>query len=168
MWNSTRKGRIGMLASEIKRKVLTFFRILVVDDHEPVRRAVRLILQARNDLQIVGEASDGLEAVQKAKELQPDLILLDVNLPRLNGIQVARRLRDVNPHAKVLFLSIESSSEVVQEAFKSGAVGYVHKLNAHRELLSAIETVLKGKQFVGSDLERGTNEDIGEPPEPQT
>ena len=71
--------------------------MLVVDDYEPVRRVVRLILQVRDDLQIVGEASDGLEAVQKAKELRPDLILLDIDLPTLNGIQVARRLRDLVP-----------------------------------------------------------------------
>lgn len=128
-------------------------RILVVDDHEPVRRVVRLILQLRDDLQIVGEASDGLEAVQKAKELRPDLILLDITLPKLNGIQVARRLRDLVPRVKVLFLSIESSAEVVGEAFNLGAAGYVNKLNAHSELLSAIETVLKGKQFIGRDLE---------------
>src|SRR5580704_4510502 len=95
------------------------FRILVVDDHEPVRRVVRLILQLRDNFQIVAEASDGLEAVRKAEELRPDLILLDLSLPKLNGIKVARRLREVVPHAKILFLSVEPSSEVVREAFKS-------------------------------------------------
>jgi DNA-binding NarL/FixJ family response regulator len=128
------------------------FRILVVDDHEPVRRVVRLILQLRDNFQIVAEASDGLEAVQKAKELRPDLILLDLSLPKLNGIEVARRLRELVPQARILFLSVEPSSEVVREAFKSGAVGYVNKVNAHSELLPAIETVLKGEQFVGNDL----------------
>jgi DNA-binding NarL/FixJ family response regulator len=128
------------------------FRILVVDDHEPVRRVVRLILRLRDNLQIVGEASDGLEAVRKAKELRPDLILLDISLPKLNGIEVARQLRDLVPHAKTLFLSVESASDVVREALNSGAVGYVNKLNAHSELLPAIDSVLEGEQFVGSDL----------------
>jgi DNA-binding NarL/FixJ family response regulator len=129
------------------------FRVFLVDDHEPFRRVVRLILQVRDDLQIVGEASDGLEAVQKAKELRPDLILLDIDLPTLNGIHVARRLRDLVPRAKVLFLSIESSSDVATEAFNVGGAGYVCKLHVGTELLPAIETVLRGKQFIGSGLD---------------
>jgi DNA-binding NarL/FixJ family response regulator len=127
--------------------------VLVVDDYEPIRRVVRLILQARDDFQIVGEASDGLEAVQKAKELWPDLILLDIDLPTLNGIQVARRLRDLVPRAKILFLSVESSLDVVREALNVGGAGYIYKLHVASELLPAIETVLGGKQFVGSMLE---------------
>jgi DNA-binding NarL/FixJ family response regulator len=123
----------------------------VVDDYEPFRGVVRSILQLRSDLQIVGEASDGLEAIQKAKELQPDLILLDISLPRLNGIQAARRLRDLVPGATILFLSIESSSDVVQESLSLGP-GYVHKLHVASELLPAIEGVLAGKQFVSSGL----------------
>jgi len=131
---------------------MSTIRVLVADDYEPLRRVVRLILQIRDDLQIIGEASDGLEAVQKAKALQPDLILLDIDLPRLNGIQAARRLHDLVPQAKILFLSIESSSDVVREAFGAGGSGYIYKLNIGRELLTAIETVLRGTEFVGSDL----------------
>ena len=126
--------------------------MLVVDDYEPVRRVIRLILQARDDLQIVGEASDGLEAVQKAKELLPDLILLDIDLPTLNGLQVARRLRDLVPRAKVLFLSVESSLDVVREALNVGGVGYIYKIYVASELLPAIEMALRGKQFVSSHL----------------
>jgi two-component system nitrate/nitrite response regulator NarL len=105
-------------------------KVLVVDDYEPFRRVVRSILQPRNDLQIVGESSDGLEGIHKAKELKPDLILIDIDLPTLSGLHVARRLRDHVPSAKVLFLSVESSSDLVREALSLGAVGYVYKLSA--------------------------------------
>jgi CheY-like chemotaxis protein len=133
------------------------YRILVVDDYEPFHKVVRLILQLRDDLQIVGEASDGLEAVQKAKALRPDLILLDIDLPRLNGIQVARRLRDLVPRPKVLFLSVESSSDVVREALNVGGAGYIYKLHVGSELLRAIDTVLRGKQFVSGGLNEGVS-----------
>jgi DNA-binding NarL/FixJ family response regulator len=137
--------------------------VLVVDDYEPFRRVVRLILQLRDDFQIVGEASDGLEAVQKAKTLRPDLVLLDVALPTLNGIQVARRLRDLVPHPKILFVSVEASSDVVREALNIGGSGFVHKLHVGSELLPAIDTVLEGRQFVSSSLEFS---DGADPPAP--
>jgi DNA-binding NarL/FixJ family response regulator len=128
-------------------------KILLVDDYEPFRRVVRSILQLRQDLEIVGEASDGLEAIHKAQLLRPDLILLDIGLPKLNGIKVARRLRDFVPRSKVLFLSVESSSDVVREAFNVGGGGYIYKLHVQSELLLAIKTVLNGKHFVGIGLE---------------
>jgi DNA-binding response OmpR family regulator len=126
---------------------------------------VRLILQLRDDLQVVGEASDGWEAVQKAKELQPDLILLDIALPTLNGIQVARRLREQVPRAKIVFLSVESSSDILREALNVSD-GYIHKSHVGSELLPIIDTVLSGKQFVGSGRERAFSEskDIATPP----
>ena len=126
--------------------------MLVVDDYKPFRRVVRSILQLRNDLEIVDEASDGLEAVQKAKAQRPDLVVLDIALPTLNGIQVAKRLRDLVPRAKILFVSIESSSDIVREAFNAGGIGYIHKLHIARDLLPGVEVVLRGEQFVSSSL----------------
>ncbi len=102
------------------------------------------------DLQIIGEVSDGLEAVQKAVELQPDLILLDIGLPSLNGIEAARQIRTLVPESKVIFLTQESSADVVREARSLGARGYVVKLMAGSELLPAVEAVLSGKTFVSS------------------
>lgn len=124
-------------------------RVLVVDDFEPFRRVVASILQKRPELQIICEVSDGLEAVQKAEELQPDLILLDIGLPKLNGIEAARRIRKLSSGSKILFVSQESSADVVQEALATGARGYVLKTDARSEILAAVDAMLRGEQFVG-------------------
>jgi DNA-binding NarL/FixJ family response regulator len=123
-------------------------RVLIVDDNGPFRQFVRSTLGRRPGLQIIGEASDGLEAVQKASELQPDLIVLDIGLPSLNGIEAGRRIRKLSPRAKILFLSQESSAEVVQEALSLGALGFVIKMHAAGDLLLAVEAVLRNEQFV--------------------
>jgi DNA-binding NarL/FixJ family response regulator len=125
-------------------------RVLVVDDWEPFRRYVCAELGKRADLQVVGEASDGLEAVQKAVELTPDLILLDIGLPTMNGIEAAQQIRDLVPESKIVFLSQETSADVVQEALHSGALGYVVKAKAGSELLAAVDAVLLGTTFIGS------------------
>lgn len=124
-------------------------RVLVVDDYEPFRQFLSSSLQSTSSLYVYWEASDGLEAVQKAEELQPDLILLDIGLPKLNGIEAARRIRKISPESKILFLSQESSAEVVQESLGLGGRGYVVKTDARHELLQAIDVVLRGERFVG-------------------
>ena len=127
-------------------------RVLVVDDFEAWRRFICSALQKNPELQVVGEASDGLEAVHKAKELQPDLVVLDLGLPTLNGIDAARQIRKLTPKSKILFLTQESSADVVQAALDSGAHGYVLKARAVNDLLPAVEAVLEGRQFVSSSL----------------
>jgi DNA-binding NarL/FixJ family response regulator len=127
-----------------------FVRVLVVDDYEPFRRFVCSTLRKRPEFQVVGEASDGLEAVHKSEELQPDLIVLDLGLPNLNGIEAARRIRQLSPGSKILFLSQESSTDVVREALSSGALGYLVKTQAGSELLPAVDAVLQGREFLGS------------------
>lgn len=127
-------------------------RILVVEDHELFRQFEIGLLEKKPGLQVVGETSDGLEALQRAVELRPDLILLDIGLPNLSGIEVARRVRRLVPQAKILFLSVESSPAFVQEALSVGALAYVHKQRAG-DLLPAIDAVLAGKRFVSSGLE---------------
>ena len=127
-------------------------RILVIDDFDPFRRFVRSTLQARPGLDVIGEATDGLEAVQKAEELQPDLIVLDIGLPQLNGLEVARQVGSLCPRSKILFVSQEKSGEVVQGALAAGGKGYVVKIDAGRELLIAVDTILRGDQFVSSSL----------------
>lgn len=122
----------------------------MVEDFEPFRRFICSTLRKRPELQIIGEAADGLEAVQKAKELQPDLIMLDIGLPSLNGIDAARRILKQSPKTKILFVSQESSAEMVEQALALGALGYVVKVHAGRELSAAVEAVLQGRQFVSS------------------
>jgi DNA-binding NarL/FixJ family response regulator len=130
---------------------LSSVRILVVDDFEPWRHFVSsLLLQKKPELQVVGEASDGLEAVQKAVELNPDLILLDIGLSTLNGIEAARQIRKLVPDSKIIFLSQESDADVLQESLSLGAQSYVLKAKAGSELLAAVETVISGKTFVSS------------------
>lgn len=116
--------------------------ILLVDDGEEFRRFVHSLLETKSQFQ-VHMASDGLEAVQKAEELQPNLILLDIGLPTINGIEVARRVRSLAPSTRILFVSALSDPDVVSEALLLGA-GYVHKLSAQRDLLPAIEAILLG------------------------
>lgn len=126
-------------------------RVLVVEDFEPFRRSV-CSMAKKSEFQILCEVSNGLEAVNKAATLQPDLILLDVGLPCLNGIEAARQIRKLSPKSKILFVTQESSAEVVQEALRLGAWGYVVKTRATKDLLPAVEAVLQGRQFVSSRL----------------
>jgi DNA-binding NarL/FixJ family response regulator len=118
-------------------------RVLVVDDHEDWRNYIRLQFLMKPEWQIIGEVSDGLEAVKKAEELKPDLVLLDIGLPTINGIEAARRIRQVSPNSKIVFLSQEDAPDVVQAALSTGAQGFVHKARAQSELLPAIETALR-------------------------
>jgi DNA-binding NarL/FixJ family response regulator len=131
---------------------LSSFSILIADDYEGWRRQARLLFQARPEWQVVAEASDGSEAIQKAEKLKPDLIVLDIGLPKLNGIEAARQIRQLSPSSKIIFLSLYNSLDVVQAALGTGALGYVCKTDARRELLLAVDAVLRGKQFVSSSI----------------
>lgn len=122
-------------------------RILIVDDSRDWRRAVCSILRRDLDLIVVCESADGLDAVQKSEELQPDLILLDIGLPNLNGLEAARQIRKVASRSKILFLSSYDYPELLCEALKIGALGFVVKSNAAHDLLPAVRTVMRDKQF---------------------
>jgi DNA-binding NarL/FixJ family response regulator len=110
------------------------------------------VLHARPEWQIISEASDGLEAVQKAQDLKPEIILLDIGLPKLNGIEAARQIRQLSPSSKIIFLSQNNDLDIVQAALGAGALSYVLKAGAQSELLPAVDAVLRGKQFVSSAL----------------
>jgi DNA-binding NarL/FixJ family response regulator len=125
---------------------------LVVDDHEPWRRFVTTTLQNEGNFVVLGEASDGLDAVQMAKQLQPDLVLLDIGLPRLNGIEAARQIAQVSPQSKILFVSENRSHDIAEAALGTRASGYLVKSDAGSELLPALQAVLQGKRFISASL----------------
>jgi CheY-like chemotaxis protein len=136
-------------------------RVLVVDDFAPIRQILRSKLQDDPKLQVVCEVSDGLEAVKKAEELQPELILLDISLPKLNGLEAARRIRKVSPSSKIVIVSQESSTGVIEEALRIGAKGYIVKTDIARELLPGVAVVLRGQIFISSHMGH-SNKTIGE------
>src|SRR6202161_4313689 len=111
----------------MERHLSTSIRILLADDFKDWRRYARLLIKARPEWQVIAEASEGSEAVQKAGELKPDLILLDIGLPKLNGIEAARQMRQLSPNSKIVFLSMDNSPDTVQVALGTGALCYVYK-----------------------------------------
>ncbi len=123
-------------------------RIVVVDDFEPWRRCIVSIIEEDPTLQVIYEASDGPEAVRMCQELKPDLVILDVGLPKLGGLEVARQIRILSPDSKILFLSVISSQEVMREALRIGAAGYITKSDALRDLLPAVRAAVADEEFV--------------------
>jgi len=122
-------------------------RILLVDDHPIVRQGLKTLLEGRPGWQVIGEASDGAEAVEKAKDLDPDVIVLDVTMPRMNGLEACRLIRRRSPNLEILFVTQHDSPQMMREALDAGARGYVVKSNAARDLLEAVEAVSQHRVF---------------------
>jgi DNA-binding NarL/FixJ family response regulator len=149
-------------------------RILIADDHELVRRGLCALLQAHEGWEICGEASDGREAVEKAKQLKPDVVILDVGMPNLNGLAATRQLSRQDPHCKIIVLTITDTDQVVQEALDAGARGFVLKSDAARDLVSAVEALQRNRMFLtprvndlvlAGFLDRGHRPAQGDPPD---
>jgi len=135
-------------------KMKRSIKLLLVDDHPVVRKGISSCLARHEHLQIVGEAADGQEAVRKARELAPDIILMDIDMPHMNGLAVTELLRKEMPRIKVLILSMHSNTEYVMRIIQSGASGYVLKDAATDELVRAIETVNGGEAFFSPEVAR--------------
>ena len=122
-------------------------RILLVDDHPVVRQGLRTLLEAHSDWEVIGEASDGAEAIEKAKDLNPDVMVLDVTMPRMNGLEACRLLRRQHPRLEILFVTQHDSPQMMREALEAGGRGYVVKSNAARDLLAGVEAVSQHRVF---------------------
>ena len=132
----------------------TKIKVLVVDDHPVVRKGLQSCLAKHDHIKVVGEASDGDEAMRKSRELSPDLILMDISMPKMNGLAVTELLRKEAPRTKVLVLSVHSNKEYIFRVIQAGAHGYVSKEAPPDELLRAIESVFEGEPFFSEDIAR--------------
>ncbi len=127
-------------------------RILIADDHKIIVDGLRSLLEKSNTLKVIGQASDGISAVRLAAELSPDLVIMDISLPGLNGIDATRRILEANPRVKVIALSMHKDGRYIAEALKSGAMGYLLKESAFDELTAAIRTVMKGQAYLSASI----------------
>jgi len=133
---------------------LSELRILIADDHELIRRGVRTLLEAEPGWKVVAEASDGQEALEKAKETKPEIVVLDIGMPRLSGLEAARRLKRTLPQIKVLMLTMHDSERLAWEVLNAGALGYVTKSDTARDLIIAIEALRRDKTFFTPKVDR--------------
>lgn len=131
---------------------MSAFRILIADDHEIVRRGIRVLVEGHVDWEVCGEAIDGREAVAKAVELRPDIVLLDVSMPNLNGLDAARQILGANPRTRVLILTMHESEQIVREVLEVGARGFLLKTDAARDLVAAIEALQRRTTFFTSSV----------------
>jgi len=150
-WIESAQGR-PCLNERIGETRMALVRLLVVDDFRLWQECIQAHLEGHPEVQIVGFASNGLEALQKVGDLQPDLVFLDISLPKLNGIETARKIRQLNPHCKIIFLTGQLHPEIVLEALEAGGWGYVYKEDAPTELLLSLESVRAGKRYLSSSV----------------
>jgi DNA-binding NarL/FixJ family response regulator len=135
-------------------------RILVADDFEPWRRWIVSMIEEQPGLEVIHEAFDGLEVVQACRELRPDLVLLDVGLPTLSGLEAAQQIREVSPDSKIVFVSAMATQDIVREALRIGAAGYVAKVDAGRDLLRAVRAAAADQEFLSFSVLRKPEPDL--------
>jgi two-component system response regulator NreC len=123
-------------------------RILIAEDHETVREGLKLIVESQEDMEVVGEAGDGREAIRRAQELAPDIVLMDVSMPKLNGLLASAKLKRIMPDVKILTLTRHTDEAYLQELLQAGVSGYVLKQSASKELLRAIRAVAAGDNYL--------------------
>src|SRR3990170_6217531 len=134
-------------------------RVFLADDHTVLRAGLRALLSAQADMDVVGEAGDGLEALQEAERLRPDVLLADVGMPGLSGLELTRRLKESLPEARVLILTVHEDQSFLHRALRAGAAGYLVKRAAEEDLLAGIRAVARGEAFLLSSMTKGLIED---------
>lgn len=139
-------------------------RILISDDHGVLRAGLRALLNAAPNLEVVAEAADGAEALRLTGELRPDIVLLDINMPGLDGIEVTRQLREILPEVKVLILTIYEDESLLQEAIRAGAAGYIIKRAVEAELIAAIHAICHGHLYIHPAMTRALLKDLAQAP----
>ena len=123
-------------------------RLLLADDHEVVRDGIHSILEKQPDFEVVGVTGDGREAMKAIQEIEVDVIVMDINMPYINGIETTRQIKDINPDMKILALSVHSKGPIIAQMIQSGASGYLPKTCAAKELVEAIRTVIQGRTYI--------------------
>ena len=126
--------------------------LVLVDDHLMFRKGLRLMIDLEEDLKVIGEANDGLEAIEQVRELKPDIVVMDINMPNLNGIDATRKILEESPKTKILVLSIHASQQYVESTLEAGATGYLLKESAPEELIKAIRIICEGKSYFSADI----------------
>ena len=136
------------------------YRIVIADDHVLFRQGIKLILEERDNIEVVGEVNDGLELLNLLKKLTPHMVILDISMPNLRGIEATHEIKGINPAIKILILTMHKSKEYLYHAISAGAEGYVLKEDADTDLFSAIERIRKGKTYISPILSEELTDDL--------
>lgn len=142
-------------------------RILLADDHTVLRSGLRLLLEQQNDLQVVGEASNGMEALQMCKSQQPDLLILDLSMPGINGLDALAMIKQTCPHIRILIMTMHEDADYLRQGLKNGASGYLLKKAADIDLLTAVRAICNGEIYIHSSMTRALLDDLITQQEPQ-
>ena len=136
------------------------YRIILVDDHKMFRQGIKQIIEKREDLKVIGEANDGLELLSLLKKVSPDMIILDISMPKMRGIETAKEVKAIHSDIKLLILTMHKNPDYLQHAILSGAEGYLLKEDAHTDLFSAIDTIKQGRAFISPILSRDLTDNL--------